>query len=152
MPAAPGNSGHAMKTIAFKKSAKRYAARHSIALSQAQEDLAQILGFKNLHAALLRFAKNDKPSSAVRTDGTPHVEDTDGEHLFQQLGRNLLNLELQMGTDPSQAKEVVDDFLWANVTRYPSKPVVPRNATQVKRLIEEVLLALSSKRKALVSA
>lgn len=61
-----GKKEHAMQlnTPAFKKAAKRYAARHGLALNEGQLHFSEFLGFSSTHEALLAFGKSEAPSAA----------------------------------------------------------------------------------------
>lgn len=87
-PAAPGNNlKQAMKIdiTTFKKAAKRYALRHSIPLSQAQEGLSVIFGFNSSHEALKVLSRPDVPPQTATDQAIvmgPLVwSDLDARHL-----------------------------------------------------------------------
>lgn len=141
-----GKTGHAMTmtTLAFKKASKRYALRHAIPLNQAQEELAHILGFKNLHQAQKRFAKLDpKAPLVVVPKVAPLAIERDGEILWKNLRGRLVALEKQIGRTEGGAEAAVDRFLDAAAVRYPSgafePTVLPKTPLEVQRMIEEVL-------------
>lgn len=74
-------------TTTFKKAAKRYASRHSIPLSKAQDGFSQIIGFNTAHEALAVLAKPDDqrlapllPSSA-ELSASPFWADLDATEL-----------------------------------------------------------------------
>lgn len=91
----------------FKKSSKRYANRHSLSLSEAQQSFSEVLGFKTTHEALKRLAATDEdpasscvpaisaaPSGAFWCDLTLPEFKLLFECLFlQNYGRNSQNIQ-----------------------------------------------------------